>query len=128
MPPDTPSGLHEILIHWKGARLLRATVRILPPPPSLPTVISVTDAVNIASDGPVTCGVVKVVTEEMADPALFSATVSGCSMEKPRCFLTDPVPPRWEFDLTLPERIAPGAHTLEIRYGRRRFVFSITVW
>ena len=128
MPPDTPSGLHEILIHWKGARLLRATVRILPPPPPLPRVISVTDAVNIASDGPVTCGVVKVVTEEMADPALFSATVSGCSMEKPRCFLTDPVPPRWEFDLTLPERIAPGAHTLEIRYGRRRFVFSITVW
>jgi SAM-dependent methyltransferase len=127
MPAEMPSGLHEIFIRWKGTDLLRATVRVLPPPSSLPTVISVTDAVNIASDGTVTCGVVKVVTEEMADPALFSATVSGRLMEKQRCFLTDPVPPRCEFDLTLPEGIAPGAHTLEIRYGRRRFVFSITV-
>jgi SAM-dependent methyltransferase len=128
MPADMPTGLHEILIHWKRADLLRAPVRVLPPPPSLPTVISVTDAVNIASDGPVSCGVVKVVTEEMADPALFSAAVSGRPTKKQRCFLTDPVPPRCEFDLTLPEGIEPGAHTLEIRYGRRRFVFSITVW
>jgi SAM-dependent methyltransferase len=128
MPADVPSGLHEILVRWKGADLLRAPVRVLPPPPPLPTVISVTDAVNIVSDGPVSCGVVKVVTEEMADPALFSAAVSGRPTEKQRCFLTDPVPPRCEFDLTLPEGIEPGAHTLEIRYGRRRFVFSITVW
>ena len=127
MPSETPSGLHEILIRWKSADLLRATVRVLPPPPPLPTVISVTDAVNISSDGPVTCGVVKVVTDEMADPALFSARVSGRPMEKQRHFLADPVPPRFEFDLTLPQGIEPGVHTLEIRYGHRRIVRSITV-
>jgi hypothetical protein len=75
----------------------------------------------------VTCGAVKVVTEEMADPALFSAFVSGCAVEKQKGFLADPAPPRHEFDLTLPAGIAQGAHTLEIRYGHRRFVFSITV-
>lgn len=127
MPPEMPSGLHEILVRWKGRDLLRATVRVLPPPPPLPTVISVTDAVNIASNGPVSCGVVKVVTEEMADPTLFSATVSGRVVEKLKSFLTDPVPPRYEFDLTLPQGTEPGEHVLEIRYEHRRIVRSITV-
>jgi SAM-dependent methyltransferase len=127
MPPGMSAGLHELFIRWKATNLLRAMVRVLPPPPPLPRVISVTDAVNIASDGPVTCGVVKVITEEMADPALFSAFVSGCAVEKQNGFLADPAPPRHEFDLTLPAGIEQGAHTLEIRYGHRRFVFSITI-
>jgi hypothetical protein len=90
-------------------------------------VISVTDAVNLLSAGQVSSGLVKVVTEEMADPAMFFATVSGRAVQKLEWFLTDPMPPRCEFNFALPPGMSPGDHKLEIRYGRRLFVFPITV-
>jgi SAM-dependent methyltransferase len=127
MPRDMPTGLQPIRVLWHGAELLRATVRVLPPGPPLPRVISVSDAVDILSAGQVSSGMVKVVTEEMADPAMFFATVSGRAVRKLEWVLTDPVPPQCEFNFTLPHEVGPGAHTLEIRYGRRLFVFPITV-
>jgi hypothetical protein len=90
-------------------------------------VISVTDAVNILSAGQVNSGLVKVVTEEMADANMFFATISGRAVRDLEWCLTDPVPPRCEFNFALPPGISPGTHTLEIRYGRRLFVFPITV-
>ncbi|MGA3025522.1 MAG: class I SAM-dependent methyltransferase [Bryobacteraceae bacterium] len=127
LPQGTPTGLQPIRILWNGGELLRATVRVIPPGPPLPRVISVTDGVNILSAGQVSSGLVKVVTEEMADPAMFFATVSGRAVQKLEWFLTDPLPPRCEFNFALPPGMARGAHALEIRYGRRLFVFPITV-
>jgi SAM-dependent methyltransferase len=127
LPQGTPTGLQPIRVLWNGSELLRATVRVIPPGPPLPRVISVTDAVNILSAGQVNSGLVKVVTEEMADANMFFATISGRAVRDLEWCLTDPVPPRCEFNFALPPGISPGTHTLEIRYGRRLFVFPITV-
>jgi SAM-dependent methyltransferase len=127
LPPGTPTGLQPIRVLWNGSELLRATVRVIPPGPPLPRVISVTDGVNILSAGQVSSGLVKVVTEEMADASMFFATLSGRPVRKLEWCLTDPVPPRCEFNFALPHGIGPGTHPLEIRYGRRLFVSSVTV-
>jgi SAM-dependent methyltransferase len=127
MPRDMPTGLHPIRVVWNGAELLSATVRVLPPAPPLPRVVSVSDAVNILFAGQVSSGLVKVVTEEMADPTKFFATLSGHMVQKLSWFLTDPVPPQCEIDFALPPGIGTGTHILEIRYGRRFFVYPITV-
>ena len=127
LPPGAPTGLLPVRVGWRGVPLLSATVRVIPPGPRLPRVISVTDAVNLLSAGQVSSGLVKVVTEEMADPAMFFATVSGRGVPKVEWFLTDPMPPRCEFNFALPPGMSPGGHNLEIRYGRRLFVFPITV-
>lgn len=127
VPRNTPTGLQPVRVLWNGAELLRATVRVIPPGPLVPRVISVTDGVNLPPAGQVSSGLVKVVTEEMADPAMFFATVSGRGVQKLQWFLTDPLPPRCEFNFALPPGTGSGAHTLEIRYGRRLFAFPITV-
>jgi hypothetical protein len=90
-------------------------------------VISVSDAIDLLSAGQVNSGLVKVVTDEMADPTMFFATLAGRAVRKLEWFLADPAPPRYEFAFALPPGVGAGAHTLEIRYGRRLFVFPITV-
>ena len=127
LPPGSRTGLLPVIVSWHGAGLLRTVVRVIPPGPPLPRVISVTDAVNLLSEGHIKSGLVKVATEEMGDPSLFFATVSGRGVAKVEWFLTDPVPPRYEFNFPLPSGTAAGDHVLDIRYGRRHFVFSITI-
>ena len=127
LPPASRTGLLPVVVSWRGASLLKTVVRVVPPGPPLPRVVSVTDAVNLLSNGHVSSGLVKVTTEEMGDPSLFFATVSGRGVAKVEWFLTDPVPPRYEFNFPLPPGTAAGDHVLDIRYGRRRFVLSITV-
>jgi SAM-dependent methyltransferase len=127
LPPGSRTGLLPVVVNWRDAPLLRTVVRVIPPGPPLPRVVSVTDAVNLLSDGRVGSGLVKVTTEEIGEPALFFATVSGRGVANVEWFLTDPVPPRYEFNFALPSGTAAGDHVLEIRYGRRRFVFPITV-
>jgi hypothetical protein len=127
VPANTPTGLQQVRVVWRGAELLEATVRVIPPGPPLPRVISVTDGVNLLSAGQVSSGLVKVVTEEMADAEMFFATVDGRAVKKLEWVLTDPLPPRCEFNFALPPGLGSGDHSLEIRYGRRLFVFPITV-
>jgi len=127
LPSGSRTGLLPVVVKWQDAPLLRTVVRVIPPGPPLPRVVSVTDAVDLLSDGHVGSGLVKVTTEEIGDPSLFFATVSGRGVARVEWFLTDPVPPRYEFNFALPPGTAAGDHVLEIRYGRRRFVFSITV-
>ncbi len=127
LPHGTPTGLQPIRILWNGADLLQSIVRVIPPGPPLPRVISVSDGVNILSMGQVSSGLVKVVTEEMLEPTMFFATLSGRPVRDLCWCVTDPVPPRCEFNFALPTGITPGGHRLEIRYGRRLFVSSLTV-
>lgn len=127
VPANTPTGLQPVRVSWNGAEFLRSTVRVIPMGPPLPRVISVADGVDFLSAGQVSSGLVKVVTEEMANPELFFATVSGRTVKNLEWYLTDPLPPRCEVSFALPSGIGPGVHTLEIRYGRRLFVFPIQV-
>jgi len=127
VPEGTPTGLQPVRVLRRGTELLRTIVRVVPPGPPLPRVVSITDGVNLVSAGEVTSGMVKVVTEEMSDASMFFATIAGHPVRRMECLLTDPLAPRCEFSFAIPAGVGAGTHNLDIRYGRRVFVFPITV-
>jgi len=127
LPAGTRTGLLPISVEWNGRTLLKAVVRVIPQGPPLPRVVALSDGIDLLSTGEITSGLIKLITEEMDQPSLFSATVSGRPVDRAHFTVTDPVPPRCVFDFSLPAAIASGEHVLEVRYGTRCFVFPITV-
>jgi len=121
VPPGVRTGLQPVEVVWRGQSICGAILRVVPPGPCVPRIVAVNDAVNLLSSTRISSGLVKIVTEELADPALFAAAVDGVSVGEVHWFCTDPQPPRFEFNLTLPEHLSPGRHTLSISYGNRRF-------
>jgi len=129
LPPSLKTGLAPIELWWNGALLAGGgMVRILPAPPMVPRLVSVTDGVNIVSGTKIVSGVVKVILEDVADLRGFAGKVNGVPVTHVETFLTMPQVPRWEVNFHLPEATAPGPATLEIVVARRnlgRFEISV---
>ena len=89
-------------------------IRVVPPGPLVPRIVSVTDGINIVQHNRITTGYVKVVVEEIGDPSTISVTIDSSPGKGLECKCTDPVPPRYELNLTLPDKLAPGPHTLRV--------------
>ena len=108
----------EFLLH--GAPLCETRfLRVIPPCPSVPLVTSITDGITMLSGTRIVTRTLKVTIEEVAEPESFSATVSGEPVTGIDIFCADPLPPRYEINFHLPDSAGPGAHTLEMRLGRR---------
>ncbi len=127
LPSGTPTGLHKADVFWRGTPLFHGTVRVIPAAPLVPRVITIADAVDLLSPGRTRSGLVRVVTEEMLDPRRLVVTVDGRAAEQIAWFRTDPIPPRYDFNVKLPGGTPPGLHELEIRYERRRYRFPLLV-
>jgi len=94
-------------------------IRVVRPGPLVPRVISVTDGVNLVQHNQISTRLVKVVVEEIGDPAAVAVTVDSLPVKDLELKCTDPVPPRYELNFRLPAKIAAGRHALEIRAGNR---------
>jgi hypothetical protein len=64
---------------------------------------------------------VKVTMHEVADPALFHATIDGVDALEIENFCADPTTQRYEFNFRLPERIGRGPHEVLVTLGKRTF-------
>jgi len=113
-----PRGLRTGLVPVEMCGAVK-WVRILPPPPLVPRIMSVTDGINLVEHNRSTTGYVKVVLEEIADPTLVSAAVDSLPVRFPELKCTDPVPPRYELNFALPSALPPGNHLVQIRVGER---------
>jgi hypothetical protein len=129
LPAALGTGLVPIQLCRLGQSLSRqTTIRVIPPGPLVPRVLSVTDAVDLLSGARIVSGYVKVILEEVEHPEEFEALVDNRSVSKIEIFCTDPVPPRFEINFALPEPIKNGPQWVEMRLGRRRFApVAITV-
>jgi SAM-dependent methyltransferase len=129
LPSGIGTGLHPVLPVWLGEPLCpAATLRVVPPGPSVPRVIAVSDAVDLLSGTRIRSGIVKVVLEEVERISTFEAFVDAQPATRTETFCVDPVPQRHEVNFHLPSAIGPGEHVLEIRLGRRRFsLFTIEI-
>jgi hypothetical protein len=107
--------------------LFRGTVRVVPPAPLVPRVITIADAIDLLLPGRTRSGMVRVVTEEMPDPSRLAVTLDGRPAEQIAWFCTDPIPPRYDFNVKLHADTPPGEHTIEIGYERRRYRFPLIV-
>ncbi|HYO81657.1 MAG TPA: class I SAM-dependent methyltransferase [Bryobacteraceae bacterium] len=96
-----------------------ATLRVIPPAPSVPLILSASDGINMMSGTRIVTGTLKVTIEQTADPFSFAATVGGRPVRNIDVFCADPLPPRYEINCDLPEGLEPGTHVMEMRLGRR---------
>jgi SAM-dependent methyltransferase len=122
LPSDIESGLHPVQAFWLDRPLApTATVRVIPPGPLVPRLLSVTDGVDLLSGTRIVSRSIKAGAEEFEGPELFAADLDGIRITGVDSFCIDPIPPRYEFNLTVPECIGAGPHRLDLRIGHRTF-------
>ncbi|MCS6953745.1 MAG: class I SAM-dependent methyltransferase [Bryobacterales bacterium] len=122
LPPGLRSGVERFALLRHGQLLCPASiVRLLPPGPMVPRIVSVTDAVNLLAGPRIESGYVKITLEEAQDPDSLEARVDGALCSDKEVFCVDPGPPRHEINFRLPRGLSPGRHCLELRLGRRCF-------
>lgn len=120
LPENTRTGLVDVEFVLNGAMLCPpSTVRVVPAGPLVPRVVSVTDGINIVHGNRSTTGSLKVHIEELQHPERTTATVAGRPVRNLEFMLIDPLPPRYELNCLLPEGLAPGRHTLQLKIGQR---------
>jgi ubiquinone/menaquinone biosynthesis C-methylase UbiE len=122
LPEGTRTGLVPVEVRRRGAELCAASwIRILPPGPAIPRIVSVTDGVNLVLNVRTVSGCIKVSMRDVTHADEFRAALDGRELAGIDSFCTDPAKQTYEFNLTLPEGAAKGPHELRIALGRRRF-------
>jgi ubiquinone/menaquinone biosynthesis C-methylase UbiE len=89
-------------------------IRVVPPGPMVPHIVSVTDGINLIQHNHVSTGYVKVVVEEIGDPSSISVTIDSSPGKGLEWKCTDPVPPRYELNFSIPDNLTAGPHTLKV--------------
>ena len=122
LPEGTRTGLARVDVRWRGDSICPAAwVRILPPGPAIPHIVSVTDGVNLVMNARTISGCIKVAMRDVANAESFRAELDGREVGDVDSFCTDPAKQTYEFNLILPAEIGKGAHELRIGLGRRAF-------
>jgi ubiquinone/menaquinone biosynthesis C-methylase UbiE len=120
LPPHTRTGIVPVELWFSDVALCPpSTVRVIPAGPLVPRVISITDGINIVHENRSTTGSLKVHIEEVQHPEQITATIDGRPVRSLEFMQTDPLPPRYELNFLVPEGLAPGPHTLQLKIGNR---------
>jgi SAM-dependent methyltransferase len=121
LPELEETGLLPVEVQWFGQCISPpAVLRVIPPGPSVPSVASVSDGVNLVAGKRIETRMVKVTLEEISRPDEIEAYVDGHPVADIEFFCVDPRPQKFEVNLRLPEEIGIGPHQLELRMGRRK--------
>jgi ubiquinone/menaquinone biosynthesis C-methylase UbiE len=121
LPELEATGLLPVELRWLDRPLADlATLRVIPPGPSVPCIRSVTDGTNLVADKRIETRRVKMILEEVKRPHEIEATVGGVPVADREFLCTDPKPQRFELNFRLPDEIGPGKHELQVSIGRRR--------
>ncbi|MBZ5605444.1 MAG: methyltransferase domain-containing protein [Acidobacteriia bacterium] len=121
LPELEATGLLPVAILWLGQRISPpATLRVIPPGPSVPRVRMITDGVNLVADHRIETRHIKMVLEEIQRPDEVDVFVDGLRVMDLEYFCTDPRPQRFEMNCVLPEEITPGTRYLQLHIGRRK--------
>ncbi len=121
LPELEETGLLPVEVQWFGQCISPpAVLRVIPPGPSVPTVVSVNDGVNLVAGKRIETRMVKVTLEEISRPHEIEASIDGHHVSDLEFFCVDPRPQKFEVNLRLPEQIGIGPHQLELRMGRRK--------
>ena len=116
------TGILPLEVLWNERPICEpASLRVIPPGPAVPHLLSVTDGINMLLGQRVTSGCVKVTIEEAIYPFDFRATIGGKEVLNVDVFCADPLPPRHEINFDLPRDLTPGSHELRLHVAKRVF-------
>jgi len=122
LPEGIRTGMVPVELQCFGELLCApGWVRIMPAGPVVPSILSVTDGINLLSGTRIGTGSVKVTMRDVTHPESFHATIEGRDALEIESFCADPVTQRYEFNFKLPPGSPRGPHEVEVRLGKRRF-------
>ncbi|MBI3208196.1 MAG: class I SAM-dependent methyltransferase [Candidatus Solibacter usitatus] len=122
LPAGVATGLIPVRMEWLGRQVGdEAIVRIVPPSPCVPRLLSVSDATDLLSGPRILTRSIKAVMEELADPADARFSLNGIPLSPSIIHWADRRTPRVEFVLPLPESIPSGAAVFQVEARRQKF-------
>jgi SAM-dependent methyltransferase len=120
LPDGLDAGFQRLHLTWANTVCkIESFVRLIPPGPNPPRIVSVTDGVYVGAGQTISSNIVRVSLEGTARPEDLEASVAGRVILPIRSVCTAPNIPHFEVDFKLPTGISAGANRLEYRLGRR---------
>jgi hypothetical protein len=121
LPDGIETGLQPVLLNWLDQPLCPpVTLRVVPPGPLVPRLVSVGDAVDLLSGLLIQSGIVKLVLEDVERISDLLVFVEGREAPLVETFCVDPAQLLYEVNVHLPI-MEPGEHFMQLRLGARRF-------
>jgi SAM-dependent methyltransferase len=121
LPVLEETGLLPVEVLWLGKPIAPpATLRVIPPGPSVPRIRQITDGINMIAENRIETGYVKIIVEEIANPGEIDAFLDETPLIQLESFCIDPRPQRFELNYRLPEGIPAGRRNLVLKIGRRK--------
>ena len=124
LPPGLATGLTPVALSLAGhPHSPQTRFRIIPAPPAVPRILTISDGIDLMSGHRVRSGTIKMQLEEFHDIEKLEVTFGGRRINFLDIFCTDPMPPRHEVNFQIPSSrdLPPGSYPLELRVGSRRF-------
>ncbi len=122
LPERIEPGLQPVELFYRGRPIAPPSfLRVIPPGPTVPCLVSLSDAVDLLSTTRIASRSIKAGFEEIEDASQFRAAVDGYPVEEFESRCVDPLPPLIEVVFRLPAGIGPGLHRLELGVGSRAF-------
>jgi SAM-dependent methyltransferase len=122
LPAGTRTGLVPVEVFRLGQPLAAPQwMRVIPPGPLVPRLLSVRDGVNLLSGTRIVSRWIKLVIEELTHPDRVHAQVDQWPLNNLDIFCTGPLEQRYEINAYLPDGIPPGPHLLHVQAGARPF-------
>jgi len=122
LPPGTPTGLAPARLWMLGEPISNvARVRVIPPPPPAPRILSVTDGIDLLAGRRIETRSLKVDVEEVGPAPDLTAEIDGLRLESLDLLRVDPLSDRYSMNLKIPAGIPPGPHRLTVRLRGRAF-------
>jgi SAM-dependent methyltransferase len=128
LPPGVRSGVLPVCLELRGEPITDpAPMRVVEAGPMVPKLISVSDGVNLLSRMWIESRSIKVQLEEIgldnaaAVRETLRAEIDGRPIPQLDVFCVDPLPQRYEVNLSIPSGLPPGRHELAVSLGLRRF-------
>jgi len=113
LPELEATGLLPVQLFWLDRPLSEpATLRVIPPGPSIPRIVAAPQRVENRR--------VALTLEEIARPFDIEVWMGDQPVEDVEKICTDPRPQRYQVNFRLPEDVGPGLHHIHLSIGRRK--------
>jgi SAM-dependent methyltransferase len=114
LPPGLGAGFQPFRLTCADVPLAsEGFLRVIPPGPEAPRVVSVTDSVCVGAGRTISSNRVRVSLEESHRPGDVRAAIDGCAIRQVGYVCSAPDIPRFEIDFRLPAGVSAGKKKLE---------------